>query len=329
MSWLNYLRAYKTLYKELIIQKKYNQQFLIPYLNELEKKYSGKFSDEQKEKILKYYGLFITAFLCSSYKRLEGGILSKEERKRATLFGILTPIGDDLFDIDNLEHNDIEAITYHPEKFEATTFLSQVAKEIQSYLIETVPDKAAYLLASKNVLEIQIETEKQRFNTTSTEEIKKITYDKGGYSVIIYHEILENAADKQLLEALYFIGSLFQLGNDLFDVYKDTRDKIYTLVSTCKDFKMLRSEFLQRVAIQNKKIKALPFNHREKTEFLLIINTINARGLVALDQFNKLQQKNGYPINWEKTTRKQMIVDMQKPINCLKWLTYIRKLNKL
>ncbi|HYJ64646.1 MAG TPA: hypothetical protein VEV62_12940, partial [Parafilimonas sp.] len=134
---------------------------MIPYLDELEKKYNGKFQPEQRGKILKYYGLFITSFLCSSYKRLYGKALSDEERKRATLFGILTPVGDDLFDIDKLDGKNIQQITFHPETYNATTFSSNVAKEIQIFLLKTVPHKEAYIKASKDVLDIQVETIKQ------------------------------------------------------------------------------------------------------------------------------------------------------------------------
>lgn len=329
MGWFNYFRVYSALVKELRFQKKFNQRFLIPYLNELEKKYDGKFTGEQRHKILSYYGLFITAFLCSSYKRLQGGELSEEERKRATLFGILTPVGDDLFDIDQLDHSQIEAITFDPENYCASTFLSRIAKEIQSYLIASVPDKQAYLLASKNVLEIQKATVKQTIRSTPKAEIEKITYDKGGYSVIIYREILEPAADNQLLDALYYVGSLYQLGNDLFDLYKDTRDGIYTLINTCDDFAELRSAFLQRVALQNEKIRSLPFDETRKKEFLIMINTINARSLVALDQFCRQQQTNMQPTDWFKAKREEMIVDMEKPSNFFNWLKYIGKLNKI
>src|SRR5580765_116287 len=139
MIFFRYISIARKVYNEIRIQKKFNSDFLIPYLDELERKYKGKFQPEQRGKILNYYGLFITSFLCSSYKRLYGKVLSGEERKRATLFGILTPVGDDLFDIDKLDSESIRQITFHPETFNATTFSSHVAKEIQTYLLQAVP----------------------------------------------------------------------------------------------------------------------------------------------------------------------------------------------
>lgn len=329
MALLNYFRAYYKLYKELRIQKEYNRRFLLPYLKELEIKHSGKFSEEQREKIIKYYGLFITAFLCSSYKRLEGSSLSEAERKRATLFGILTPVGDDLFDVDKLSNEEIEKITFDPEGCTATSFLAKVAREIQAFLLRDVPDRRLYLKAAKDVLDIQKETERQKNPHISIPELERITYSKGAFSVIIYRQILNPPANNELLSVLYLIGSLYQFGNDLFDLFKDTRDKIFTLVNTSNDFGALRNKFLERVRLQNDSIRKLPCKEKEKTAFLITINTINARSLVALDQFVKQERKAGSPVNWQNADRKAMIVDMENPVNFLKWLVYIRKLKRL
>ena len=104
---MGYFSAFRNVYREIQLQKQFNKSFLLPYLDELEKKYGGNFVPEQRRKIVNYYGMFITSFLCSSYKRLYGQTLTDEERKRATLFGILTPVGDDLFDVDKLNVDSI------------------------------------------------------------------------------------------------------------------------------------------------------------------------------------------------------------------------------
>lgn len=329
MSVFSYIRAFRNVYKEIKIQKQYNKDFLIPYLNELEAKYNGNFQPEQKEKIEKYYGLFITSFLCSSYKRLYGKALTEDERKRATLFGILTPVGDDLFDIDKLDIENIRTITFEPESYTAITFSSHVAKEIQMYLLQHVPHKETYLEASENVLDIQVETVKQTSPSVSKDDLESITYTKGAVSVIIYHQCLDDVADKQMQEVLFLIGSLYQLGNDIFDLYKDVRDNIYTLVNTCEDFIALKQNFVERVRLQNKKIMALPYNEKNKKEFCIVMNTINARSMVALDQFIKLQKNKATKIDWWKMERKEMICDMEKPVNIAKWFYYIWKLPSL
>lgn len=323
MLFPRYFNIARKVYKEIKIQKQFNRNFLIPYLDELEKKYNGKFQTEQKKKILDYYGLFITSFLCSSYKRLYGKILTDEERKRATLFGVLTPVGDDLFDIDKLDNNSIREITFHPETFNANTFSSHIAKEIQAYLLQSVPHKEAYIKASKDVLDIQVETILQTNPEIPKDEMRRITYTKGAVSVIIYHQCLDDMADEQMLEVLFLIGSLYQLGNDIFDLYKDVRDKIYTLVNTCDDYNLFKKDFIERVRLQNQKIYALPYSKKDKEDFCIVMNTINARSLVAIDQFIETQKKYKGKVNWQELDRKEMIVDMEKPKNILKWMKYI------
>ncbi len=326
MRLFRYINISRHVYTEIKKQKQYNKTFLVPYLHELENKYGGKFRDEQKKKILNYYGLFITSFLCSSYTKLYGRTLTDAERKRATLFGILTPVGDDLFDVDKLDMESIRLITHDPQNYTATTFLANVAKEIQTFLLADTPHKEAYLEAAKHVLDIQIETARQTNPAISVQELEHITFTKGAVSVIIYHQCLNDVADEQMKEALFFTGSLFQLGNDIFDLYKDVRDNIYTLVNTCNDYTAFRKSFLERVQLQNQKIMALPYAEKNKKEFCFVMNTINARSVVALDQFVSRQKKAGKKINWQQLQRKDMIVDMEKPMNFLKWLYYAYKL---
>ena len=62
------------------------------------------------------------------------------------------------------------------------------------------------------------------------QDLRRITYTKGAVSVVIYHQCLDEPASEQMLDTLFYIGSLYQVGNDLFDLYKDVRDNIYTLV---------------------------------------------------------------------------------------------------
>ena len=175
-------------------------------------------------------------------------------------------------------------------------------------------------------MDIQVETIKQTNPAMPKEEMRRITYTKGAVSVIIYHQCLDEAADTQMLEVLFLIGSLYQVGNDIFDLYKDVRDNIFTLVNTCDDYVQFKKEFIERIKLQNEKIYALPYAKRDKEDFCIVMNTINARSLVAIDQFIETQKKYKNKVDWWKLERKAMIVDMEKPGNILKWFKYIYKI---
>jgi hypothetical protein len=328
MSLFRIINLSQSIYKEIRIQKKFNAQFLIPYLSDLEIKHVGQFSQEQRTKIIDYYGMFITSFLCSSYKKLYGGKLNEAERKRATLFGILTPVGDDLFDIDKLDHESIKKITFEPDQYIANTFSAKVTKEVQSFLLNDVPHLSAYKAAAQAVLDIQIETVQQTNSQISEETLERITYKKGAVSVIIYYQILEQTADEKMLLALEEIGGLFQLGNDIFDLYKDVRDGIYTLVNTCPDYTVFKEHFIKKVAAQNREIMNLPCAQNAKKDFCFVMNIINARSMVAIDQLIQKQMQHGKNIQWNQLDRKDMICDMEKPMNIIRWLNYMWKMPK-
>lgn len=322
-----YIRSFRRLYASIQQQRKFINAFLMKYVEDLQKNYNGLFHKGQVEKIKNYYGLFIPAVLAASYKKLYNEPFTYEERKRVTLFGILTPVGDDLFDIDKLHVDEIRLLTYNPEAYEAQNFSAKVAKEIQSYLLHHVPDKNAYLNASKNVFEIQIETIKQTNPLITDEEIERITYAKGGYSVIIYHETLKKASP-EMWQALFYAGSLMQLANDIFDMHKDVPDGIYTLPNRCTDFSALKKKYMDRVAECYRLIYALPYTKKNKTEFCIVMNFIISRGVVALDHFINLEKEKGRPLHIASLTRKEIICDMQKPSNILRWLKYMYTLPK-
>ena len=96
-------------------------------------------------------------------------------------------------------------------------------------------------------LQIQLKTIKQTDPIIEDEELIRITFAKGGHSVIIYHQIMEKPANEAMWKTLFYVGSLMQFGNDLFDMYKDLRDGITTLADKCPDYKELRLLFMERV----------------------------------------------------------------------------------
>lgn len=329
MNFLNYFTSCYQVVRELKRQQHFNKIYLSDYLKELENKYQGIFSDEQRFKIEKYYGLLIGPILCGTYKMLYGTDFTEEERKRATLFGILTPLGDDLFDVYHLPIEKITHLTFEPAEYNAEIFAEKVVKEIQSFLILNVPHEKAYLDASKDVLDLQVATASQTESSIPYSLLEEITFRKGAVSVIIYHQILNEIANDKMIEVLNEVGGLYQLGNDLFDVYKDSRDDIYTIPNTCKDFKKLRESFIEKVKKMNRLVSALSHEKNRKEKFSIIINSINARSLVAIDEWISFHQKHGKEIDFKRFERKDLIIDMEKPRLFFKWLFYSWKLPRI
>jgi hypothetical protein len=196
-------------------------------------------------------------------------------------------------------------------------------------MLKDVLYKKEYLEAAKNVFEIQLETIKQTDPAIDDEELTRITYAKGGYSVIIYHQIMERPAGEAMWKVLYYVGSLMQFGNDLFDMFKDLRDGIVTLPDRCTDFKKLRQLYLSRVKECNRLIYALPYRQHKKEEFAIAMNLVISRGMVVLDKMIRLEKQLGNPLDFKNLSRKQLICDMEKIKNIMRWLFYSYRLPKL
>jgi NAD-dependent DNA ligase len=114
------------------------------------------------------------------------------------------------------------------------------------------------------------------------------------------------------------LGSLLQQVNDIFDVWKDLQSGISTFVTTANDIYTLKADF----ELQMKKVQQLLSNLSYKTkhkracffQFMILIGM----GIVALNQYIALQNKNNGIFEAANFTRKQLVCDMQKKSNLLK-----------
>ncbi len=311
-----FLRNALAVFREIQQQKIFNSKYLYPLLQGLEARHNGKFTPEQKQKIANYYGLYIAAFLGSAYKLLYGEKLNEAEREKAIFFAILTATGDDLTDIDKISAEELLSLTLDPYPFQPRSFLAKVARDLQIRMLEKVNNRQDYLDDARAVWQAQKNSEQQT-RPLPDELLRAITFEKGAVSVIIYHHCLDQPMGNALRKALWHTGALYQWGNDLFDVYKDLRDGVFTLPLQCADFREMKKDFLQMVEKQNAAIRSLEASESAKRNFRIRINAINARSLVAIDHFISLNAPDV-----KNCDRRELITDMEKPANFMKWLSY-------
>ena len=76
-------------------------------------------------------------------------------------------------------------------------------------------------------------------------------------------------------------------------------------------------------------INALPYSNNRKEKFKIIMNSINARSMVAIDEWIAFQKKYGANVNLKSFERKALIIDMERPNLFIKWLYYMWKLPRL
>lgn len=324
MKALTFFKVIFTLLRELRVQRKFNQEYLIPKIKSLEATCDGHFTPEQLFKIKNYYSLFIPTLICSQLKYIYNDELSNTERMRTTLFGILTPLYDDIFDLESLSDSEYKQITLQPNEYRATTFQTKVVRQLQSELILTAFDREAYLNACQQVLEAQIQSKKQSDTNLQIHDLERITFDKGGYSLILYHHLLDHTLNPQVESLLYTTGSAYQLSNDVFDIYKDVRDGIRTLPNTSANFAILTKKFQATISAQNTAIRRLDIASKKMSHLSISLNLVNARTMVALDHLAK-----SYPSlppdpfdYWKSKGRHELTIDMEKPLSIIKWIRY-------
>ncbi|MCU7549147.1 class 1 isoprenoid biosynthesis enzyme [Chitinophagaceae bacterium LB-8] len=322
MHLFQLVRVSRQLQKEVQSQQQFNKQWLLPLLKSLEIKHNGKFSSATLKKIYNYYGIYVPAVICNSYCKLNGKEMTDQEQQCATMFGILSPLYDDFFDEGTLSKDEIEAITLDPYSYHADTFEEKVFKEIHLWLLQNVPYPERYIETFQQVFLSQFESLRQMDQQLSEEELLKITYDKGYYAFLLYQDILDIKHTEAYKKVLYTFSGLLQLGNDVFDVHKDLHSGIYTLPNLSQNFPAFKKYYFEEAERFREQLMNLDFPTERKKDFLIIINYVVASGWIAILKLEKIYQKILSPEDLMKLERKQLICDMEKPINVVKRFYY-------
>jgi site-specific DNA-adenine methylase len=156
----------------------------------------------------------------------------------------------------------------------------------------------------------------------SDEELKVITHNKGGASLLLYRIVLGDDLKKGEKEAIYALGNLVQLTNDVFDIYKDLQDNQQTLYTNTTDFEQSYKEYMNLYRDMNQRFCALDYDKKRLKYFLYKVSTIVSRAMVCFDQFLLLQNSKQGRFNMREWERKELICDMEKPANIFKALKY-------
>jgi hypothetical protein len=326
MYLLRLITVSNFVFKFFKIQQQYNSQFIDAYLQPFYKAYGRTIKESALQKIKKYYCLGIPV-TCTSYKKIYGKNLSEKERELATLTGIITPLIDDFTDEKTLSDEKIESLTSSPGTYEAATVEEAIVKTILCTLIKSVPSPEGFLFALNKTIKAQHLSVKQMEPGVTGDELLHITLEKGAWSHIFFHYIIDEIPTEETIAAMDTMGGMLQMSNDIFDVYKDYQEGIRTIPNTCEDYVAFEKYYMSECKKFCSMARALPYPKKDIEFFITFIAFVMARGIVALKMLQRLQLKMGggvLPINQLK--RKQLICDMEKPLNALKTARYTLKI---
>lgn len=308
-----------TLIRNVKRQQKFLQQELGPQLDDAMKNNDGSLDKDDIKKITHYYGLAVPCILGEALCVLRGKAMTNQERLALTYQGAMTGLFDDFFDKEKMTDEAVKAFMETPEQISGNNKRQQLFLQFYKKALQYTHNRQLMLQYLRKVYDAQIESKKQAVGgMLPQDEIKRITVDKGGMSVLFYRSVLHNQLSKEEENALYKMGGLMQFGNDIFDIYKDCRQHIDTLMTTAKKVNDVRIIFRDMMETSFASVYQTPYPRKNIKEFLRLFSmSLCARCFVCLDQLENKEIRSGGIFTPYQYGRNDLVCDMDKGRN--KW----------
>ena len=306
----------------LKVQRHFMHQNLSPVLQHYLKSNDGSLDADDIRKIEKYYGLAVPALLGEAFAALRGKMLTREERMAATFLGAATGLYDDLYDKKQLPDDYINRLFQSSDAMEGKDSFEKLLVETWKITRENCSSPTLLSQFATAIHRLQLKTRNQHAGSMNEGDIKHLTFEKGGYSVLLYMSLFYKTMPAEDEQLFYNAGALLQLENDIFDVYKDSRDNISTLVTTATEMDKIRKLYEERWNLVRSCISRTAYDAKGKMAFCKILCAIVSRGFVCLDMLKQRQIENNGIFNPMVFERKKLICDMEKPFNLLKTIHY-------
>ena len=278
-------------------------------------------------KMKDYYGLAVPVMVGESFCLLRGKKISIDERLSLTCLGGLTGLFDDFFDKKNIPESYIKSLLENPAEKTGKNSNEKLILKLYLKALGNITDTNRLINYSLEVYKAQVLSKKQLGNDLNKKEINEITFQKGGFSVLFYLCSFNEEISEAEKELFYKLGGIWQIENDLLDVYKDHKAGIKTLVTTEINIKNIRDFYIQQVDQMVKLLIQSKYAISCKRNFLDNILLFISIGFVAMDVLEKNEQKTNNIFKLDSYERKDLICDIEKPANILKIIHYFAKYN--
>ncbi len=300
----------------LSFQKKYLHNNIDCIINKAFAENDGTIKTKDSTKIYQYYGLAVPAILGEAFCELRGVKLTDDERWVLTCLGAITGLFDDFIDEMKMSEEQIEKLVLYPEKVVPDNSSEKLFLKFYTSALKTSNKPQNIKSQLIEVHHAQLASTEQENPDTSYNRILEITQQKGGESVVFYRTALNNIPDNSETKALFQLGATMQLENDIFDIYKDHQARINTIPARTKDIKHLKELYESEITKFKDLTFAIKTPDKNIKKFLNMVMPVLNRGFVCLKNLQKLQTIHQV-FNIQNFTRKQLICDMENPINFL------------
>jgi hypothetical protein len=303
-------------------QRKFLSQNIRPVLNAGLSANDGSLNEKDISKINRYYGLAVPAVLGEAFCALRGTAMSGGERWASTCQGAMTGLFDDFFDMQYMDDSEIKNKIDIREQSEDKKSNELLFDMFYDNVLKFSPDPASVKKALTAVYEAQVLSREQT-ESIPTKRILDISLNKGGTSLQFYRTVFHHSLVKGENDLLFLAGGIMQLGNDIFDVYKDRESGINTLITTCNSINEVRIVFSDLLSKFYRKAQALPYSAANIKKFMDIFSIcVFSRCYVCLDHLEKSESTTGNKFVIEAYSRNQLICDMDTKKNMLRSAAY-------
>jgi len=290
------------------------------HIAELELECDGELSKAERKKIISRQILFVPV-IAEAFARLHHNKTNAAEQKRLLYFFINSSLFDDFTDEQLLTPLQIAGISFD-DKFTPHHFRERLFLHIKKQLNNFAQHKSGYTAIQKAVFESQMDSEQQLNPSTPNEQLLAISLAKGGYAVELCSYYTNQNITATERQCWYQLGAMIQLSNDIFDIYKDVQQGIHTYPNRCTNMNELSNEYIKEVRLLHQYINALEVSSYKKIQLTTALSVIIALGFTAITQLKKLQGNNSVIAPWESFQRSQLICDMEKLPNMLRWFSF-------
>ncbi|MEI8203133.1 MAG: hypothetical protein WCH34_08995 [Bacteroidota bacterium] len=241
-----------------------------------------------------HIGGYFGEVLCTLY----GIKFDKELRLRFARFAACTPLFDGLFDDLKGEPGHLKTLFDESQNKSPKNTIEEVFIKLSSPLSPVMRSNPFFNEMLEKMFEAQKRSLQQKSQTSSIEEIKNITFEKGGTGALLFLSLLESKPEKALIEAIYKVGAWVQVCDDVFDIERDRQEGIRTLPMIWNNPKIIKSNIIL--------LQQQSFNAIMQTQFSLLnkIKTVRLLNIYAqmmhifihkIIHQNKHLEKENYP----------------------------------
>ncbi|MCZ2355647.1 MAG: hypothetical protein LC115_02980 [Bacteroidia bacterium] len=298
--------------------KRWLKKHLIPIIESFFEHDDGTLKEIGQKKILSYATL-VPIFISHNTATLYGKKLSHIELSLQVYLAAITPLIDEFYETSKKDAlQNLSNLLNSPNQYKPQNTHEELTLFLWKKILGLVKQPVVFHQTISQVIDIQTKSKLQH-QSLSVSEIKQITLEKGGRSMLLFLVTLPFPVNPETERLFYNLGAAIQLLDDLLDIYEDSRAGIQTL-ATGQNIELAFREF-RKAHQQVIEITKTQINSKSKSLFLAILAMLLLSGYVAIHNIQKLYSHSGHDFNPLNYSRSQLVTDMEKASN---WWIAIR-----